>query len=233
MLKGRLVSLVRPTDADYELMAEWLGPTSPTAVLTADTQEYATPETLRQLNDSGRIRQFAVRDRDGRTIGTVNYRQSGPAGNYTIGGAIGDPAMWQRGLGAEAFDLLLDHLFHSLNAHRMQFTTALYNKGVLRLVIRAGFVLEGILRDYFFLDGAYHHAAVWSLLRHEYYEAVDILTRTSPSFVGPDLIPEKDKAEARDLLRTHLSRPDAETSLRLLLAEATAPAASTKEHEAR
>ncbi|WP_424890424.1 GNAT family N-acetyltransferase [Streptomyces sp. XH2] len=218
-MKGRLVSLDRPTDADYAMMADWLGPASPTAVLTADTNEYATPEDLKQLNNSGRIRQFAVRDQDGVTVGTVNYRQSGPAGNFIIGGAIGRPDMWQRGLGAEAFDLLLDHLFHSLNAHRMQFTTALYNKSVLRLATRAGFVLEGVLRDYFFLDGRYHHAAVWSLLRHEYYEAVDILTRVSPTFVGPDLIPEEDKAEARELLRRHLRRPGAETSFQLLLDE--------------
>uniref|UniRef100_A0AAU2VA86 GNAT family N-acetyltransferase n=1 Tax=Streptomyces sp. NBC_00003 TaxID=2903608 RepID=A0AAU2VA86_9ACTN len=225
-MKGRLVSLARPTDADYELMAEWLGPNSPAAVLTADTNEFATPQALRQLDESGSIRQFAVRDHDGRTVGTVNHRRSGPAGNFIIGGAIGDPELWRRGLGAEAFDLLLDHLFHSLNAHRAQFTTALYNKSVLRLVTRAGFVLEGVLRDFFFLDGAYHHAAVWSLLRHEYYEAVDILTRTSPSFVGPDRVPEEDKAAARDLIRAHLRKPDTETSFRLLLGDAPEPAPS-------
>lgn len=218
-MKGRLVTLDRPTDADFELIADWLGPASPTAVLTADTNEFVTPEDLKKYNATGQIRQFAVKAQDGRCVGTVNYRQAGPAGSYTIGGAIGDTAMWQRGLGAEAFDLLLDHLFHSRNAHRAQFTTALFNKSIIRLVTRAGFVLEGILRDYFYLDGRHHHAAMWSLLRHEYYEAVDILTRKSPSFVHPDQIPECDKAAARAVLRDHLRRPGAETSIQLLLDE--------------
>ncbi|MEK2476778.1 MULTISPECIES: GNAT family N-acetyltransferase [Streptomyces] len=218
-MKGRLVTLDRPTDADFELIADWLGPASLTAVLSVDTNEFLSPEELKKHNTTGQIRQFAVRDCDGQTVGTVNYRQSGTPGSYTIGGAIGDPAMWHRGMGAEAFDLLLDHLFHGRNAHRVQFTTGLFNKPVIRLVTRAGFVLEGILRDYLYLDGRHHHAAMWSLLRHEYYEAVDILSRQSPHFVHPDQIPESDKAAARAVLRDHLKRPGAETSIQLLLEE--------------
>ncbi|MCC5035587.1 GNAT family N-acetyltransferase [Streptomyces sp. WAC 00631] len=225
-MKGRRVTLVRPTEADYELIAEWLGPASPTAVLTADTGEFVTPEDLKRYNDSGEIRQFAVRTLDGTTVGTVNYRRQGPVGSYVIGGAIGDPSMWQRGLGAEAFDLLIDHLFHARNAHRMQFTTALYNKSVLRMVTRAGFVLEGILREYHYLDGRYHHAAVWSLLRHEYYDSLAEQARRTPGFTGPDAIPESAKAEALAVLCDHLRRPEAETSIKILLEDADAEAAS-------
>ncbi|WP_051851820.1 GNAT family N-acetyltransferase [Streptomyces sp. NRRL F-5650] len=226
-MKGRRVSLDRPTDADYELMADWLGPASQAAVLTADAGEYITPEDLQRLNSSGQIRQFAVRTHDGRTVGTVNYRQHGPVGNYAIGGAIGDPALWQQGLGAEAFDLLIDHLFHARNAHRMQFTTALYNKSVLRMVTRAGFVLEGILRDHHYLDGTYHHAAVWSLLRYEYYDSLDRQEQRDPSFVRPDVIPESTKAEALDIVLSHLRHPRSETSIQLLLEDANADAEAT------
>ncbi|CAM5492235.1 hypothetical protein GCM10010329_69260 [Streptomyces spiroverticillatus] len=226
-MKGRRVSLDRPSDADYELIADWLGPASQAAVMTADAGEYVTPDDLKQLNSTGRIRQFAVRTDDGRTVGTVNYRQQGPVGNFAIGGAIGDPELWQQGLGAEAFDLLIDHLFHARNAHRMQFTTALYNKGVLRMVTRAGFVLEGILRDHHYLDGAYHHAAIWSLLRYEYYDSLARQEQRNPSYVRPDVIPESAKAQAMDIMLNHLKRPQSETSIQLLLDDAAAAAASS------
>lgn len=221
-MKGRRVRLDRPTDADYELIADWLGPNSEAAVLTADAGEYVTPEDLKRLNSSGEIRQFTVRTQDGRPVGTVNYRRQGPVGNYAIGGAIGDPELWQQGLGAEAFDLLIDHLFHARNAHRMQFTTALYNKGVLRMVTRAGFVLEGILRDHHYLDGEYHHAAVWSLLRYEYYQSVHEQEQRNPSYQRPDQIPESTKAEALDIMLGHLRHPRSETSIQLLLEDADA-----------
>ncbi|MEU9893372.1 GNAT family protein [Streptomyces phaeochromogenes] len=226
-MKGRRVSLDRPTDTDYELIADWLGPASQAAVLTADAGEYVTPEDLKRLNSTGQIRQFAVRTHDGTTVGTVNYRQQGPVGNYAIGGAIGDPELWQRGLGAEAFDLLIDHLFHARNAHRMQFTTALYNKGVLRMVTRAGFVLEGILRDHHYLDGTYHHAAIWSLLRYEYYDSLARQELRDPNYVRPDVIPESAKAQALDIMLSHLKHPRSETSIQLLLSDAEAEALTT------
>ncbi|MDJ1136542.1 GNAT family N-acetyltransferase [Streptomyces iconiensis] len=230
-MKGRLVSLGRPSDRDYERMADWLGPDAPVSALTADFGGLITPEDIKRLNHSGEVRQFAVRDQSGTTVGMVNYRKAGASGGYALGGAIGDPELWNQGMGTEAFDLLIDHLFHTMGAHRVQFTTALYNKAMIKLATRAGFVLEGILRDYIFFDGRHHHAAIWAIVRREYYEAVDILTRTSHNFVGPDVIPEEEKQEALDILRAHLRRPESETSVRLLLDQVAPHPAHTEESQ--
>jgi hypothetical protein len=141
-----------------------------------------------------------------------------------IGGAIGDPELWSRGYGAEAFDLLIDHLFHARNAHRVQFTTAMYNKNVLRLATRAGFVLEGVLREYYYLDGCHHDAVVWSLLRSEYYGVVEHLKRTDPDFALPETVSESDKVEARRIVAQYLADASGETSARLLLQRVRSPA---------
>ncbi|MFH8407855.1 GNAT family N-acetyltransferase [Streptomyces sp. NPDC018019] len=217
-MQGKLVRLERPADQDYELMAQWFGPDSAAAVMAATEGDVVTAEDFRKLDHTGGLRQFAVRDGEDRTVGAVHYKAQGPVGGYVLGGAIGDPELWRRGFGAEAFDLLIDHLFHARNAHRVQFTTALYNKNVLRLVTGVGFTLEGILREYFYLDGRHHDGAVWGLLRHEYYAAVEELKRTDPTFVLPDTIPEDDKAEARRLLAEYITSPTGKTSAGLLLA---------------
>lgn len=216
-MHGKMVSLERPNDEDYALTARWFGPDAAAAVMAATEGDVVTAEDFRRLDHTGALRQFAVRDRQNRTVGAVHYKSHGPVGGYEIGGAIGEPEMWRRGLGAEAFELLIDHLFHTRNAHRVQFTTALYNKNVLRLVIRTGFTLEGILREYFYLDGRYHDGAVWALLRSEYYEAVEHQRRTDPAFSLPDVIPEEDKEEARRLVAEYIASPSGMTSAGLLM----------------
>ncbi|MEU7254405.1 GNAT family protein [Streptomyces rimosus] len=221
-MQGKLVRLERPADQDYELMAQWFGPDSAAAVMAATEGDVVTAEDFRKLDHTGGLRQFAVRDGEDRTVGAVHYKAQGPVGGYVLGGAIGDPELWRRGFGAEAFDLLIDHLFHARNAHRVTFTTALYNKNVMRLVTGVGFTLEGILREYFYLDGRHHDGAVWGLLRHEYYAAVEELKRTDPTFVLPDTIPEADKAEARRLLAEYITSPNGKTSAGLLLASVAA-----------
>ncbi|WP_051837801.1 GNAT family N-acetyltransferase [Streptomyces sp. NRRL WC-3742] len=216
-MKGRFVQLERPTAEDYALTAQWFGPNSAASTMAATEGAVVSAEDFRKLDESGELRQFAVRDMTGATVGAVHYKAHGPVGGYSLGGAIGDPQLWSRGYGTEAFDLLLDHLFHARGAHRVQFTTALYNKNVLRLVTKAGFVLEGLLREYYYLDGQHHDAAIWSLLRHEYYAVLADLRRTDPGFVMPDSIPEKDKAEARRIVAGYMTSTEGETSARLLL----------------
>ncbi|WP_330239814.1 GNAT family N-acetyltransferase [Streptomyces sp. NBC_00525] len=235
-MKGKFVRLERPSQDDYALMAQWFGPDSVVAVMTATEGEAVSAEDFRNLDHSGGLRQFSVHDRNGKTVGAVHYRAHGPVGGYVIGGAIGDPELWSQGYGAEAFDLLLDHLFHARGAHRVQFTTAMYNKNVLRLATRAGFVLEGILREYYYLDGCHHDAVIWSLLRKEYYGVVEYLKRTEPGFTLPEAIPESDKVEARRIVADYLAGTEGESSTRLLLArvaEETANGRLRDEHPAK
>ncbi|MEE1788654.1 GNAT family N-acetyltransferase [Streptomyces sp. SP17BM10] len=127
-MKGRSVRLERPTPEDYELMAQWFGPNSAASTMSATEGSVVSAEDFRRLDQSGELRQFAVRDTAGATVGAVHYKPHGPVGGYSLGGAIGDPQLWSRGYGTEAFDLLLDHLFHGRGAHRVQFTTALYKR---------------------------------------------------------------------------------------------------------
>jgi hypothetical protein len=60
--------------------------------------------------------------------------------------------------------------------------------------------LEGVLRDYYFLDGEYHDAVIGSLLRDEYYALVDAY-----QIVPPNTISEGEKEQARKLLLEHLA----------------------------
>jgi RimJ/RimL family protein N-acetyltransferase len=211
-----------PDDQDYPLIAGWLRPTSMTAGLTGDTAEIVTAASVRELNEAGRVRYLMVLTNEGRPVGVVNYRRTNvAAGSFAIGGAIGDEDRWGSGIGFEALRLLVDHLFHGENAHRVEFATAAYNRHTMAMLTKGGFVLECVLRDFHYLDGTYHDRTVWAILRAEFEQgAVTYRDR----FPVRDAVPQADKDHARACLVKYLAT-DPPTSIGLA-AQRPAPARS-------
>ncbi|MFE3886484.1 GNAT family N-acetyltransferase [Streptomyces lydicus] len=222
-MQGRLVTLEWPGDDDWAAIASWLRPGSPAAVLSGDWELLGAAE-VEQANRSGRVHHLVIRTKDGERIGTVSYQRSGRIGGFTVGGAIGSPELWRRGYGAEAVVLLVDYLFHQLDAHRVQVTTAGYNKGVIRLMTKTPFVVEGILRDHCYLDGRFHDAIVWGLLRDEHYASLKPSEDNRVLAVGlADFLSDDDKTQARAVLAEHLAT-GRRTALDAYLDEAPGPA---------
>lgn len=203
-MRGRFVKLERPTDEDYRLMEGWLSSSAPIAPLTGDLGADHSAEELQALNGTNGLRFYTVRLLDdGAAVGTVNFRREGP-GCFSIGGAVGDPALWEKGYAADALMVLVDFLFHSGNARKVQVVVMTFNKASLRMLTRSGFVCEGILREHCYLDGRWHDAVQWSMLRDEFYAQVARDAQLSDRFGLRDLVSAEDKAEARRILTDHL-----------------------------
>ncbi|MDA0565655.1 GNAT family N-acetyltransferase [Streptomonospora sp. S1-112] len=189
-MDGHLVTLRPPTEADFELISEWMRP-GRTAALAGGGSELASADLIRRRAEiSGEsILMVHTKAAVGRPIGFIRWQTRKYAGHYEIGGAVGDAGFWDSGCGAEATSLVLEHLFHARNAHRVQFVVGLYNRRTVKMLLNSGIVVEGLLRDYFFLDGEYHDAVVASVLRDEFYR----LDAWGPI---PDAIPREEKEEA-------------------------------------
>jgi diamine N-acetyltransferase len=134
---------------------------------------------------------------DGQAVGMVSWAPTATPGNYAVGTMIGDADMWGAGFGAAATIRVLGLLFDSLKAHRVELRVGTYNRRVVADVCLSGlFTVEGILRDYFFLDGEYYDSVCYSVLSDEYY-----------SMRAPmEVIPAEDKAEARRILAEFLEK---------------------------
>lgn len=199
-MQGDLVSLCPVEgDEDYELLARWSASTS--GVYSNGRQTFMTGAQMKDLMSQGGVRFLMVKTRDGEKVGGVSWQEMAYPGSFSVGNAVGDPQLWGLGYGVESVMLLLEHLFHAQNAHRVHLMTALFNKQMVQIFLRGPIRLEGVLRDYFFLDGAYHDALVGSLLRDEYYAALD-----TGDLARMNLVPDADKEEAARLLRDHLDR---------------------------
>lgn len=68
---------------------------------------------------------------------------------------IFDKSLWSKGYGGEALAAVVDYAFEVLGLHRLHADYYAANTASARLFAKAGFQLEGVYKDHFFMDGAY------------------------------------------------------------------------------
>jgi diamine N-acetyltransferase len=81
---------------------------------------------------------------------------------------IGDKSLWDKGYGTEAVELLLLHGFQTLNLNRIYLRVYSTNLRAKRSYEKAGFVLEGTLRQAMYRHGQYADIHIMSVLRPEW-----------------------------------------------------------------
>ncbi len=78
---------------------------------------------------------------------------------------------WRQGIGREALDAILAFGFHAMNLNRIHACSRVENVASVRLLEKLGFAREGVLRDEFWEEGAFHDEALYALLRRDYPSA--------------------------------------------------------------
>jgi ribosomal-protein-alanine N-acetyltransferase len=117
-------------------------------------------EAARAVEDyrDGGVARWVLFERDDRAriVGRVNYTQvvRGPFQSCMLGYAI-DHEREGRGLMREALQATLAHAFDELRLHRVQANYLSHNHRSARLLHRLGFRVEGLARDYLFVNGAW------------------------------------------------------------------------------
>ncbi len=81
---------------------------------------------------------------------------------------IGDKSCWNQGYGTEATRLILKHGFETLNLNRIMLRVMTNNPGARRAYQKAGYTLEGTLRQAAFVAGEYVDLEVMSVLCQEW-----------------------------------------------------------------
>lgn len=81
---------------------------------------------------------------------------------------LGEPSARGAGVGRAAMERVLGEAFGTLGLHKVWLTVHPRNVGALRLYASLGFLVEGLLRDEFILEGRRLPAIRMGLLRSEY-----------------------------------------------------------------
>lgn len=99
-------------------------------------------------------------------LGLIDHEQQRAA----IGIAIGDKQVWGRGIGTTALRLILDYGFTVQGLERVYAEIYGFNARSLRLMQRAGFQQEGMLRQHELHNGKRQDLYIFGLLKPEFYQ---------------------------------------------------------------
>jgi len=108
-----------------------------------------------------------VRRADNRLIGTCGYHKWEKAYFRAEIGYDLSPDCWGQGYMSEALRAVIRHGFERMELNRIDALVYIHNARSIQLLQRLGFKQEGLLRDYFCLDGIFFDHFLFALLRRE------------------------------------------------------------------
>ena len=140
-------------------------PPRPSSITQPGFWEAEATRAVEEFHQGGVARWvvFARNDMD-RIIARANYTQivRGPFQSSMLGYAI-EHEFEGRGLMREALQATLIHAFEVLRLHRVQANYLPDNHRSARLLQRLGFRVEGLARDYLFVNGAWRDHVLTAL----------------------------------------------------------------------
>lgn len=104
-----------------------------------------------------------------RMIGNCSFHNiSSTNRSAEVGIFIGEKSLWNAGYGTECMQVLVRHGFESLNLNRIMLVVYDDNLRAIRAYEKAGFTLEGRLRQARYRHGHYGDELIMSILRSEW-----------------------------------------------------------------
>jgi ribosomal-protein-alanine N-acetyltransferase len=143
--------------------------------MSSDDLNGSTIESIRKLlarwcgTEENAVR-FAVRlAESGEYVGFVNLGEiERSQGRCKMGYVIGEKALWSRGYATEAVRAVVAHAFGALGLHRIQAGAYPTNPASIRVLEKAGFRREGVLRASVRRGDGFIDEIVFGLLRSEW-----------------------------------------------------------------
>ena len=123
-----------------------------------------------QLLQSNREFSFGIFDNEShRLIGHISLYSIKrlPYSSGFIGYSM-DQHFIGRGITTEAVHLVMEFAFKTLNIHRIEAYVAPQNSASIRVLEKAGYTREGLLRELLFINGVWEDHYMYSILQHEY-----------------------------------------------------------------
>jgi [ribosomal protein S5]-alanine N-acetyltransferase len=109
-----------------------------------------------------------IRKTDQRLIGTCGFHKWDKERFRTEMGYDLTPACWGQGYMTEALRAMISSGFERMALNRIDAMVYVDNPRSYKLLEKLGFKREGVLRDYFCLDGIFYDHLIYSLLRREW-----------------------------------------------------------------
>jgi ribosomal-protein-alanine N-acetyltransferase len=176
LLEGNLVNLRVLEKEDLLLLAEWNN--DPEFGGECEPLEQSSYAEFEKWYNGLRPEEkwFIIEKKGGTKIGQLLCSPKGP--HYSIGYRI-LPAERNKGYCTEAVKIIVDYLFLTQNIVRIESETSPKNTASSRVLEKAGFTNEGLIRKSVFIRGKWQDGVLYSILREEWNEP-RMLTKATP-----------------------------------------------------
>jgi RimJ/RimL family protein N-acetyltransferase len=170
LLEGEKVNLRILEKEDEPLVVSWFN--QPEVFGEYNPLFQVTIEELGKLFSSpNEIKIFIIEDKKATKVGLVNYFYVlSPATRQLEIGYTLVPGERRKGYGTESLRIIVDFLFLSKDVIRIQAQTDPGNLASHKVLEKAGFNKEGILRKSMFIRGEWKDVWIYSILREEWKE---------------------------------------------------------------
>ncbi|MBA2254956.1 MAG: GNAT family N-acetyltransferase [Chloroflexi bacterium] len=190
LIEGRGVVLRRHRPENLEAVVRWYHDPELARLTRYQTRPMTREEVERFFHArllSPESVAYAIHERGtDRLIGVTTFSSlDGDNGSALFHITIGEPDAWGRGFGTEATELMLQHAFERLGLHRIGLSVFEFNERAIRAYEKAGFVIEGRLREAILRDGRYWDevqmgALATDWLRQRRERLVQVAAETNP-----------------------------------------------------
>ncbi len=183
MLEGKNVNLKAPEKDDMDFMAACFNSID----FWGDNplwEQVSKSEWMRHFDNPPDVailiewKRFIIQKKDATRIGITWHMLNRPYKTMEISYFL-IPSERGKGYGTEVAQLMVDYLFLSQNIPRIQAATNVRNKASQRVLEKAGFRVEGIMRKFLFVRGAWTDYYLHSILREEWKEPKILMKTTS------------------------------------------------------
>jgi RimJ/RimL family protein N-acetyltransferase len=174
LLEGKNVNLRVAEKEDLPMVAEWLNKLDFWGEYNSLMQMSKADLQKTYDNKSPDEGWFFIEKKDGSKVGNIRYIPKGKA--QEIAYAI-LPSERKKGYCSEAVMIMVDYLFLSKDIVRIQAHADVRNEVSQKVLEKAGFKKEGVVRKDAFFYGELRDCCLYSILREEWKEP-KILTRT-------------------------------------------------------
>ncbi len=166
MLKGHKVNLKLVERSELPILHPWFNDPD----FNGEFESFGQVSLIdleKMYDDLKHEQWFWIEKQDGTKLGYIAHMKSGD--NTCIGYLLTTEERG-KGFGSEAVQIMVDYLFLHKDIVRIQAETHPDNWASQRVLEKAGFSKEGLLRQSFFSRGVYRDTAMWSILRGEWKE---------------------------------------------------------------
>lgn len=174
-MRDRAIEIVPAEWRDFELLFRW--------ALDEDMPYFTCRESYPPTREAyERMLRSQMQDKGTRLFKVIRIKDNLPVGkiasfNYNHRNRSCEVGFYfekkyrGRGYGHRALKLLIDHLFGNMNLEKVYAQTGSYNRPMIAVLEKHGFVKEGILRKHHYVNGKYHDDYIYGIFKQEWHEA--------------------------------------------------------------